>query len=83
MSQWSSCLSALLSSLICEVTLEVCDTNLVFQEAGKGFRVGTAGCGGSDFLAQEAAVNQIVKDEVFLSSHLEWISLSSVVTQKR
>lgn len=35
------------------------------------------------FLAQETAVNQIVKDEVFLSSCLEWISLTSVLTQKR
>lgn len=34
------------------------------------------------FLAQETAVNQIVKGEVFLSSHLEWISLSSVATQR-
>lgn len=34
------------------------------------------------FLAQETAVNQIVKDEVFLSSRLEWISPSSVSTQK-
>lgn len=33
---------------------------------------------GLDFLAQKTAVNQIVKDEVFLSSHLEWISLSSM-----
>lgn len=81
-SQWSSCLSALLSSLICEVTLEVCDTDLLFQEAVGGFRVGRAGCGGSDFLARETAVNQIVKDEVFLSFHLEWISLSSGATQK-
>lgn len=82
MSQWISCLSALLSSLIGEVTLEVCDTDLLFQEAVGGFRVGRAGCGGSDFLAQGTAVNQIVKDEVFLSSHLERISLSCVATQK-
>lgn len=34
------------------------------------------------FLAQEKAVNQIVKDEVFLSSCLEWICLYSVATQK-
>lgn len=42
-------------------------------------------CGGSDspFLAWETTVNQIVKDEVFLSSHLEWTSLSPVAAQKR
>lgn len=39
--------------------------------------------GGQIILAWETAVNQIVKDEVFLSSDLEWISLSSVATQKR
>lgn len=45
--------------------------------------MGRAGCGGVGFfLAQETAVNQIVKDEVFLSSHLEWISLSSVASQR-
>lgn len=82
MSLWISCLSALLSSLIREVTLEVCDTDLLFQEAVGGFSVGRAGCWGSDFLAWETAVNQIVKDEVFLSSHLEWISPSSEATQK-
>lgn len=37
---------------------------------------------GVGFLARETAVNQIVKDEVFLSSHLEWISLSSVAHTK-
>lgn len=49
MSQWISFLSTLLSSLICEVTLEVCDTDLLFQKAVEGFRVGRMGCGGSDF----------------------------------
>lgn len=82
MSQWISCLSALLSSLICEVTLEVCDTDLLFQQAVREFRVGSAGCRGPDFLALETAVNQIVKDEVFLSFRLEWIFPSSVATQK-
>lgn len=38
--------------------------------------------GGQIILAWETAANQIVKDEVFLSSHLEWISPSSVATQK-
>lgn len=33
-------------------------------------------------LAWETTVNQIVKDEVFLSSHLEWTSLSPVAAQK-
>lgn len=37
---------------------------------------------GDRFLAGETAVNQIVKDELFLSSHLEWIPVSSVAAQK-
>lgn len=34
-------------------------------------------------LAWETTVNQIVKDEGFLSSHLEWTSLSPIAAQKR
>lgn len=82
-SRWISCLSAVLSGLICTVTLEVCDIDLPFQEAIEGFIVGLVRCGGLYFLAQETAVNQIVKDEVFLSSHLESIPFSSAATQKR
>lgn len=33
-------------------------------------------------LAWETTVNQIVKDEAFLSSHLEWTFLSPVAAQK-
>lgn len=55
---------------------------LLFQEAVRGLRAGRGWMWGVWFLAQETAVNQIVKDEVFLSSHLEWISLSSVATQR-
>lgn len=39
-SQRISCLSALLSSLICRVTLEVCDTDLLFQETTRGSGLG-------------------------------------------
>lgn len=46
MSLWISCISAPLSSLICKVTLEVCDKELLFQEAIGDFRVGRHGCGG-------------------------------------
>lgn len=91
-SQWISCLSALLSSLICKVTLEVCDTDLLFQEAAWGGLWLGAEMGrmleeeGSFiylffFLAPKTAVNQIVKDEMLLSFHLEWISLSSTASQ--
>lgn len=84
MSQWISCLSVLLLSLVCKVTLEVCDTNLPFQlaiEGSSGWRAVIVG-GQIFFLAVGTAVNQMVKDEVFLSSRHEWLSLSSVATQK-
>lgn len=61
---------------MCEVTLEVCDRDLFFQKEGGG------GQAGGDFLARETAVNQIVKDEMFLSSHLKRISPSPVAAQK-
>lgn len=50
---------------------------------GSGLDVGGEGGGGGFLLAQETSVNQIVKDEVFLSSHLEWISVTSGSRQRR
>lgn len=85
MSQWISCLSVLLLSLVCKVTLEVCDKNLPFQvaiEGSSGWRAVIVGGQIFFFLAEGTAVNQMVKVEVFLSSRHEWISLSSVATQK-
>lgn len=48
-------------------------------EAGEGFRVDV---GGRTFVDLETTVNQMVKDDMFLSSHLEWPSPSAVRTQK-
>lgn len=97
LSQFSHCLSSPLPSDVAVDILPFCSPlQFVLQSNPRSVRhrhalwggyLGVQGwgcnCGGSDFfLAQETAVNQIVRGEVFLSSYLEQISLSSLAAQK-